>query len=110
MGGFALRVLVCGSDRECGALRDIASTLPDIDLTTWSDVRVPDEIIHPAGGQQSASEAVIISRAWLSTSGAPAISEMLAGDDGLCLVVAGGPDLARCPTTAIAAARPCRRR
>jgi diguanylate cyclase (GGDEF)-like protein len=88
VGGLALRILFCGTDRECGAMRRIAATAsPGIDLVTSSACRAPNDIIWPPGGREPPVEAVIVTQSWLASSGPAVISEILCANDGLCLVV-----------------------
>jgi diguanylate cyclase (GGDEF)-like protein/PAS domain S-box-containing protein len=87
VGGPALRLLFCGTERECAAMRDIATTAPGIDLVTSSETCAPNDIIWPPGGKDSPVEAVVVTQSWLTSSGPAAISEILSADDGLCLVV-----------------------
>jgi len=87
VGGLALTILFCGTDRECTAMRAVAATASTIDLVTSSEGRVPAETIWPPGGRAAPVEAVIVTRAWLAASGPDVISEFLSANDGLCLVV-----------------------
>jgi diguanylate cyclase (GGDEF)-like protein/PAS domain S-box-containing protein len=82
-----VRILFCGVERECGAMRDIAAGAPGIELVATSEARAPNDIIWPAGGKELPIEAVIVTQAWLLSSGPAVISEILRADDGLCLVV-----------------------
>ena len=90
MAGLALRVLFCGTEPECVAMRDLAAGAPGVDLAATSDARVPNDVISPAGGKEQPVEAVIITQSWLSTSGATTVSEILCAHDGLCLVIEDG--------------------
>jgi diguanylate cyclase (GGDEF)-like protein len=88
VGGLALKILFCGTDRECGAMRDMAATaLAGIELVTFSEHGAPTEIIWPAGGREPPVEAVIVSQSWIAASGPDVISSILDAQDGLCLVV-----------------------
>jgi diguanylate cyclase (GGDEF)-like protein len=91
VGGLALRILFCGTDRECGAMRGIAATASaSIDLVTFCEFRAPTDVIWPAGSRELPIEAVIVSQAWISSSGPDVISAILGAHDGLCLVVEAG--------------------
>ena len=87
MGGLALKILFCGSVRECLAMRAVAATASAIDLITVNDGRVPTEILAPLGGREAPVDAVIVTQAWLAASGPDVIAEFLSADDGLCLVL-----------------------
>ena len=87
MGGLALRILFCGTDRECAAMRDVAAGALGVDLVTSSECRVPNDVIWPPGGKEPPVEAMIISQSWLTASGPAVVSEILCANDGLCLVV-----------------------
>ena len=87
MGGLALKILFCGTERECAAMRAVAATASTIDLVASSEGRVPTELIWPPGGRAAPIEAVIVTQAWLAASGPDVIAEFLSADDGLCLVL-----------------------
>jgi diguanylate cyclase (GGDEF)-like protein/PAS domain S-box-containing protein len=87
VGGLALKILFCGTDRECAAMRAVAATASTIDLVTSSEGCVPTELIWPPGGRAAPIEAVIVTQAWLAASGPDVIAEFLSADDGLCLVL-----------------------
>jgi diguanylate cyclase (GGDEF)-like protein len=87
VGELALRILFCGTERECAAMREIAADAPGIDLLATSEARAPNDIIWPPGGKEPPVEAVIVTHSWLTQGGPPAISEILCANDGLCLVV-----------------------
>jgi diguanylate cyclase (GGDEF)-like protein len=87
VGGGKLRILFCGAERECAAMRDIATTAPGVDLVTSSENRAPTEIIWPPAGKAPSVEAVIVTRSWVTASGPLVISEMLRANDGLRVVV-----------------------
>jgi len=87
LGGPALRILLCGTDGECGVMRGIAAGAPGIDLATTSERRAPNDIIWPPGGKEPAVEAVIVTQSWLLSNDPSVISEILRADDGLCLVL-----------------------
>jgi diguanylate cyclase (GGDEF)-like protein len=95
VGGLALKIVFCGTVRECLAMRAAAAPASAIDLTTVNEGRVPSEILAPLGGREAPVDAVIVTQAWLASSGADAIAEFLRADDGLCVVVAGGQHLGR---------------
>jgi diguanylate cyclase (GGDEF)-like protein len=91
VGGRALRILYCGAAGECDAMRAIAAAAcPGLDLVTTSEVRSPAGLIWPAAGSEPLAEAVIVSQAWLSASGPAVIPEILAANDGLCIVIEAG--------------------
>jgi len=87
VGGLALKILFCGTERECAAMRAVAATASTIDLVASSEGRVPTELIWPPGGRAAPIEAVIVTQAWLAASGPDVIAEFLSADDGLCLVL-----------------------
>ena len=101
MGGVASRILFCGADRESGAMRSIAASA-DVDLVTSSGPGAPTDILHPADPKTPPIDAAIVTRTWLSSSDADAVSQLLDADDHLCVVVAGTPDR---PADQIASAR-----
>ena len=101
MGGLASRILFCGVDHECGAVRGIAASA-DVDLVTSSEPSAPADILHPAAPKMPPIDAAIVTATWLSSSDADAITKILAADDGLCVVVAGTPDR---PTDQMTSAR-----
>ncbi|HZE45774.1 MAG TPA: EAL domain-containing protein [Xanthobacteraceae bacterium] len=84
MGGLALRILFCGTDRECGAIREVAA---GVDLVTFSGSGTPTHILRTAGAHERAVEAVIVSEAWLLSNGPGAVSSLLKADDALCVLV-----------------------
>ena len=84
MGGLALRILFCGTDRECGAIREVAA---GVDLVTFSGSGTPTHILRTAGAPERAVEAVIVSEAWLLSNGPGAVSLLLKADDALCVLV-----------------------
>ncbi len=86
MGGLALKILFCGTDGDCAAMRAVAANASTaLDLVTSSEDHVPAEVIFPPG--EPPVEAVIATQAWLAARGPAAIAELLGADDGLCLVV-----------------------
>ncbi len=88
MDELALKILFCGTEPECGAIREIAATASAvIDLVTFSESRDPADIIRPAGGRERAIEAVIASLSWISPLGPAAMSSIFAANDGLCIVI-----------------------
>jgi diguanylate cyclase (GGDEF)-like protein/PAS domain S-box-containing protein len=84
VGGLALRILFCGTDRECGAIREIAA---GINLVTFSGSGAPTAVLQAAGTQEPPVEAVIVSQAWLLSNGPGAVSSLLDADHGLCAVI-----------------------
>ncbi|HLH92746.1 MAG TPA: EAL domain-containing protein [Xanthobacteraceae bacterium] len=111
MGGLAWKILFCGDDRECAAMRSVAATASAVDLATTSEGRVPREIIAPSGASETPVEAVIVTQAWLAASDANAVAEFLAADDTLGLVVEAQPldrmpDLLACGRVTAAPADP----
>ena len=91
MDGSALKILFCGADGECAAMRAVAATASTaLDIIMSSEARVPSEILRPPG---EPVEAVIATHAWLDARGPFVIAELLGVDDGLCLIVeAAEPD------------------
>jgi diguanylate cyclase (GGDEF)-like protein/PAS domain S-box-containing protein len=87
VGGFASRILFCGIESECGAMRGIAAAAPDVELTTTNECRALNDIIWPPGGKEPPIEAVIVTQAWLLSGDPTVIAEILHANDGLCLVV-----------------------
>jgi diguanylate cyclase (GGDEF)-like protein len=93
VGGLALKILFCGSVRECLTMRAVAATATAMDLVTASEGRVPHEIIRPPGSGEAPIDAAIVTQAWLAASGPDAITEFLGTADGVCLLVEGAkPD------------------
>ncbi len=88
MDGLALKILFCGTVHECVAVRAVAATASaGIELVTSNAPHAPSEVIWPPGGREPPVEAVIATQAWLSSSGPAVVADILAADDGLCLVI-----------------------
>jgi diguanylate cyclase (GGDEF)-like protein len=86
VGGVALKILFCGADGDCAAMRAVAANASTaLDLVTSSEDRIAAEVLCPPG--ESPVEAVIATQAWLAVRGPAVIAELLGADDGLCLVV-----------------------
>jgi diguanylate cyclase (GGDEF)-like protein/PAS domain S-box-containing protein len=86
VGGSVSKILFCGTDGDCAAMRAAAASAPTPhDLVTSSEDHVPADVIRPA--IEPPVEAVIATHAWLAARGPAAITELLGADDGLCLVV-----------------------
>jgi diguanylate cyclase (GGDEF)-like protein len=91
VGGLALKILFCGTDREYGAMQEIAATASaGIALVTFSGSRAPTDILRPAGSAEPPVEAVIVSQSWISSNGQAVISSVLDHNDGLCVVIEAG--------------------
>src|ERR1700726_1017495 len=74
VGGLALRILFCGTDRECSAMRGIAATAsPGIDLVTSSACRAPNDIIWPPGRRAPRPPGIDVGRC----SASPAPNDLL---------------------------------
>jgi len=89
VSGVALRILFCGTEPECGAMRAVAAGASDFELVATSEQRAPNDIIWPPSGKDPI-EAVIVTQSWLLAGDPAVISEILAAKDGLCLVVEAG--------------------
>jgi len=87
VSGPASRILFCGTERECGAMRAVAAGAPDIELVTMSECRAPNDIIWPPGGKTPPVEAVIVTQSWLLSGDPTVISEIVSAEDGLPLVL-----------------------
>jgi diguanylate cyclase (GGDEF)-like protein len=92
VGEPALKVLFCGTEGDCAAMRTVAAkTSTALELVTSNAASVPSEVICPPGAPPV--EAVIATQAWITAGGPTIIAELLGADDGLRLIVeAAKPD------------------
>jgi len=87
LDGVLLRILYCGTERDCAAVR--AAAAPGLAIVTWSESRAPTEFIRTAeSGAQI--EAVIVGQGWVSSLGTPVLSDILSADDALSVVIEAG--------------------
>jgi diguanylate cyclase (GGDEF)-like protein/PAS domain S-box-containing protein len=88
VGGQPLRILFCGDDGECSAMREIAATAAvSVDLVTVSGHAIPAEAIRPADGREASVETVVVGPSWTNLNDPAEVSALLGADDGLCLVI-----------------------
>jgi diguanylate cyclase (GGDEF)-like protein len=88
VGRLALRILYCGTERDCDAIRRIAAAVGDgVSILTASDCVAPVRIIRTEAARDAAVEAVIINQAWLTACAPDVLSRIIATDEALCVVV-----------------------
>ena len=88
MGRLALKILYCGTERDCNATRMVAAAAGDgVSLLTVTDCTAPAGIVRTEAARDVPVEAVIVNEAWLDACSPDALSRIIATDEALCVVV-----------------------
>jgi diguanylate cyclase (GGDEF)-like protein len=88
VGRLALRILYCGTERDCDAILRIAAAVGDgVSILTTSDCAAPVQIIRTEAAHDMAVEAVIVNQSWLTACAPDVLSRIIAIDEALCVVV-----------------------